>query len=545
MNEADRSTKRRLWALAALCAATNTLEAVVLKVVGLSSAVGLAVQANAPAPFGVFHDLRWLIVYQDSLPALVAEGTAMILARGLLTAVTVWLAWPAGLARPAWRTLIVRGIAFTAGAAVLLAPWTALLFGMAVVSISWFFLAAVPAVLVIAALVSHGAVGKWWRSIPPRGTVGWTIVTFAAICFFAALANWLTAVSFLVAAASGVFEAFAWRGLVASVARAPIHRRRLPIAPIGVVAFLAISVVGTAVGFAWAAPAHRGPSEKPSVANHATSGTPVLVAAGYATSWSGNPEPPLASGFSTWRFSYRGLGKLGPLPYSSAETDQSLSRLVKLMSEQVDFIHRHTGRKVDIVAESEASLVAEVYLASHPNAPVKRVVLLSPLISPGRVYYPALGRSGWGMAGGAVLEGLDQVVGPLAGEPLPPRGPFMRSILSAGPKLDDLLACIPRGVRVQAILPLADALAAPSKLSLPVPYVIVPSFHGGLLDEPEVTGLVKDFLEGRSLRQSDFWSTLETAVDWAANAWQVPSLEKSLEPAWRAEPACARIIAKQ
>jgi len=55
----------------------------VLRTVGLDSALGLSPQASAPPAFGVFHDLRWLMVYHSSWPAFLGEAVAAVLLRGL------------------------------------------------------------------------------------------------------------------------------------------------------------------------------------------------------------------------------------------------------------------------------------------------------------------------------------------------------------------------------------------------------------------------------------------------------------------------------
>ena len=69
---------------------------------------------------------------------------------------------------PRLRTLIPRLLRFTALAVVLLTPWAALLFGMAVMSISWLFFPAVPVVLVVALFVHAGPFGPGgWTQRPP------------------------------------------------------------------------------------------------------------------------------------------------------------------------------------------------------------------------------------------------------------------------------------------------------------------------------------------------------------------------------------------
>src|SRR5205807_1922998 len=68
--------------------------------------------------------------------------------------------------------------------------------------------------------------------------------------------------------------------------------------------------------------------------------------------------------------------------------------------------HDATGRPISIVAESEGALVAKTFLTTTPSAPVDQLIMLSPLVQPGRVYYPPAGHEGWGVATGAGLSGL-------------------------------------------------------------------------------------------------------------------------------------------
>lgn len=64
------------------------------------------------------------------------------------------------------------------------------------------------------------------------------------------------------------------------------------------------------------------------------------------------------------------------------------------MGTQVERLAAHTHRPVMIVAESEGALVAKSYVLSRHRVPVDTLVLLSPLVAPGRVYYPESGQDG-------------------------------------------------------------------------------------------------------------------------------------------------------
>src|SRR4029079_16396859 len=122
-------------------------------------------------------------------------------------------------------------------------------------------------------------------------------------------------------------------------------------------------------------------------------------------------------------------------------THQSLRDLAREMRTQVDAFHDVTGEPVGIVAESEGSLVALAYIAATPHAPVRSPVVLSPLLDPGLVYYPRSGDSGWGLAAGAVLDGISDVVGDLGPVQVSSDTALFRSIVSEGPALRGLLRC--------------------------------------------------------------------------------------------------------
>ncbi|MGH9075466.1 MAG: hypothetical protein ACRDZQ_15300, partial [Acidimicrobiales bacterium] len=168
--------------LVSLCVGANLLEAVALVLLGAGSGQSLAAQANAPVPFGVFHDLRWLLVYSNSWVSVMLEGLGLLVGRSVITALTIRAAWPSGTPRPSLITLFARATVFTLAAGALLLPMTVLLFGLAVAPVSWFFLAAVPAALIVALLFHHGAIAPgWWRQpLAPRA-LGWILLTFLVV----------------------------------------------------------------------------------------------------------------------------------------------------------------------------------------------------------------------------------------------------------------------------------------------------------------------------------------------------------------------------
>ena len=532
-----------------MAVALPVVETVILWAVGMETALGIAPQASAPAPFDVFHDLRWLLVYHRSWVGLTLEAAAFIVFRTAVTAFMVRAAWPEDVDVPGLRQTLRSSAAFVVTAAVLLSPWVALLFGMAVVSISWLFFIAVPGALAVMVLVHHGAVERgWWRHMPPLRTVGWVALSFLVLSIDGALLSVSPpAFRIPIAAFGGLFNAWAWFGIVHAVAGRPTPRF-IP-APLGLVAVVVVVVGGAAIGFEVVTSrarlshaAHVMTVKKPA------NGKPVLIVSGFGTHWDGSETRRLPGAFDEQRFSYSGVDDGGrPLPYGENDTHRSLAQLVRAMGAQVDAFHAATGRPVSIVAESEGSLVAKVYLAATPTAPVNELVMLSPLVSPARVYYPPGGHEGWGVAAGVELKGLTGVVKAISPIDLTPDTPLLRSIADNAPAVRELLSCPLPGVDQLALFPLADAVASPHPTAIGIPATVVPAFHGGLLSSGAVHKTIALRLDGGALPQYDIWSSVERVVRVASSAWQVPPLPLSLNPAWGhppgRSPSCASMAA--
>jgi hypothetical protein len=536
----------RNGSLLALCVGPGTAEAALITAFGAQTGLSLAPQANAPVPFGIFHDLRWLVVYSRSWEGLLAEGLALLVVRSLFTALTVRAAWPPGLDRPPLPSLLIRAAAFTVGGAALLSPWTILLFGLAVAPVSWFFLASVPAALIIALLFHHGAIAPgWWRqNLAPRA-LAWIALTFLALSASAeAIAAVPPPAGVAVVGVAGVFNAWAWRGLVCTVANRSRAAGFRPVAPAGLVGLASVVIAGTVAGFSLAARAPRPPIPSAIAARRAgTAGgdpapggpgwEPLLIASGYGTHWNGSMSPPPFPGpYTERRFSYSGLGPHGALPYTSIDTTKPLVTLERLMAVQVQALHHLTGKHVNIVADSEGALVAKAYLAASPHAPVSTLVMVSPLVRPARVYYPPTGLQGWGLAGGAGLLTLSRTIRSVAPIPLSPSTPFLRSVVREAPSLRPLLSCPLPGIRQFAFLPLADAVASPEPFSLGIPSVVFPAFHGTMLANPAAQRALRSVLSGKRLPPTPGWSLADRVIRSAASAWQVPGLALSLNPAW-------------
>ncbi|MGH9071111.1 MAG: hypothetical protein ACRDX8_08115 [Acidimicrobiales bacterium] len=555
--------------LIALCVGANLLEASLLAALGPASALALAPQASAVAPLGVFHDLRWLVVYADSWDDLAVKGLALLAARSALTALCVLAAWPDGIPRPNFRRCFLRAVVFNLFAGLLLAPMAVLLFGLAVAPVSWFWFAAVPSAAIIAVLFHHGAITPgWWRQGMSARAIGWILFGFGLASVAGAV---ITAVpagfGVAVAGVAGLANAWAWRGLVRSVLALGCRARLRPVAPSGLIAFAGIVVGGTVIGFAAVAPTNLqvkpvaishgivpgaggdtrtvGVSSSPidSVKRATAGGKPkpspgcpgprcssdrapavaVLVVTGYGTSWDGRSSPGLPGPYVERRFSYRGLALDGqPVAYTSADTNQPLVHSERLMAAQVAALHQATGDPVALVAESEGSLVAKAYLDADPGGPVRYLIMTSPLVNPARVYYPPLGSVGMGLAGGEGLSIISSAVRSVAPIPLSPTSPFLRSLVDESASLGGLLSCPLPGIAQAALLPLADAVGSPSGIRVDIPTLVLVAFHGGMLTNPSADRAIDSVLSGQPLPSASGTSLARGLVRSLASAWQVP-----------------------
>lgn len=515
--------------LIAVAVGGSVVEVVAVHLSGLSAATGLAPQLTAPAPFGVFHDVRWLLVFHPSWLGFVLEALALLAFRGGLTAVMLREAWPKDAERPPFRTFLLRGTAFTTVLAVLVSPWAALLFAQAVLPVSWLMFVGLPTTAFLALLLHHGVVTpQWWRGLPPPRSVGWIAFTLLVLTVSATV---ITTTPFpaavLAAALTGLFNAWAWQGICRVLVHRDHPRRRIPLTPLGVGAVVLLVVGGTFLGFEFARTSSEVSSELRAAGSER--GRPVLLVTGFGSSWDGEDEP-FSPEYRARRFSYRGsAADGGPLPYEAAATHAALGVLVERIEEQVEAFAREAGRPVSIVAESEGSLVAKVYVSTRPEAPVEKLVLLSPLLGPGRVYYPPRGSAGWGVAGGWELRGLAAVLEWVASFELPPDGAFVRSVLDNASALRDVMGCSVPGVEQTVIFPLADAVAAPYTTAGGVRVAVVPEFHGGLLSEGDVRRGVLLELRGLDLPSPKALEVANLAIRGAASAWQVPTLPPAAE----------------
>jgi hypothetical protein len=529
--------------LVVVCTVATVLETLLVGALAPSSSLALATQVTAPPPFGVFHDLRWIVVYHESWLGLALELLAFVVFRSALTVVCLRAAWPRDVPCEPWALTVRRGVVFTVIVGLLLAPWAALMFALAVVSLSWLFFVAIPVVLMLALLVHGGAVtGSWWSRTLSARSLGWVLVAFVALTGFGSIiATCPPWARVPLAGFAGLVNAWLWLHVVDSV----LHPRRVPrpirVAPAGVVAVLVLVVVGTAAGFAVSktrtlqlvSSAEAATEWSPSLA---ADGTPLVVVTGFNTEWDGHAHQYVRVDLPQWRFSYRGLAGGAPLPYTRDDTHRSLPDLARELGRQVASYHRATGRQLTIVAESEGALLAKVYLAATPRAPVRSLVILSPLVEPGRVYYPRAGEQGWGAGGALAMEGFAWALGGLSPVDVTPDTPFLRSIVDDGPALRGLMPCSLPGVRQFAVLPLDTGVSAPAARALGIPSTVVPAFHGGMLDDGTTAEVVRHMASGTRVRVDEGWSFAEEVIQAGASAWQVPQLAPSVNAAWVGAP---------
>lgn len=509
----------RLAALRLVCAGANVAEAAVALAFGIGGGLALAPQAAAPAPLGLFSDLRWLLVYERSwLSFALGLGLVLVFRTGL-TALQIRLAWPT--APPALGRLFARLGAFHLVLAVVLMPFVLLLFGFAAFPVSWLYFAAVPSAIVCSALVADGALAPgWWRHPPRIGTLGLMLVAVVVLTAAAGLVGAAPDLAAIpVAAAAGLAEAALWRRLAAVAAGRPTGRFA-PVAPALLVTFLVGALGGAWASFSAARPPHHGVAalDAPARAGRRA----VLVVGGFSSTSFGDTwhVATLPAGAYLVSFSYSGSRPDGsPLPYGAAATHAAIPALARLMARQVDALAHRTGEKVDIVAVSEGSAVASAFLDRHPHAPVGAAVLVSPLIHAGNVRYPAVGRDGWGMVAGRGLSLLGAWLSPMAAQDLSPNQPFLRSLAAGTP------ARVPASsVRRIEVVPLADAVAGPPNAVRGTTVVVVPGFHGANLDDPTVQAVIGAAVRGRSIRTDRTDAVLARAIASLAAAWRVPNL---------------------
>ena len=570
--------------LIALCCGTAMAEAFLLIVLA-PAARALAPQVSALPPLAIFHDLRWLYSTQRSWLWFALLLAGLLVARAALNTAMVRLAWPAYLTPPSLAALR-GALIVTTLACLLISPLVSLTFGVAILPFSWPFLALLPAMLLIALPLSHaGLAGTWWRTLPPASAGWWLLTEFAVLTAAAALCTALPPPDAVpIAGLAGLVNARAWYGLTAAIARAAGQAHAEPDKPgLGQTAPAGTGFARTGPaepGLALSALAQAGPAaEDPAVlalpAVHRVPAGPMALAAviavvialirlvfffggpaatanrqdavawttgtlgnahaGGAAAVTGNPVLEIA-GFGSWccgqdralakalpgtvveQFSYLGTNRHGqPRPYGAKASNLPLPQLGDQIAAQLWRLHDETGKPVDIVAESEGTLGLDAMLAQHPDAPVGSVALLSPIVAPGQYAYKGTGS---GLLTRDELQALIWFVGGLSSFGSSGAQTLISSVNSVGARFASA-AAEHAPVRMLEVIPLADAVTLPA-CPLPRSVVVIPAFHGELLDDPVALRAVDRFLTDRSVTGVPGLRTTAEIMAAAATAWRMP-----------------------
>src|SRR5436305_8374908 len=338
------------------------VETALVRSFGSTGNAALAPQVTAPPPLDLFHDLRWISVFHDSWLVLALELAAVVILRSVWVTWMVQQAWPRR-DTPSASASVPRVAVFYAIAIVLLTPWVILLFGQALVHVSFLFFAALPPAVALAVIIHRGAAsqaaGRWWMWRPTWRSVAWVLGSFVWLTATGAVAG-QAALPWAPAAAGlgGLANARAWYGVVQDVAGRPARRPLRALAPVLVGVIFAVTVGGTGLGFA--ARGHHAPSAPAGPPPAAEPGDhPVLIAAGLHSRFDPRPPLRLPGGYVGWRFSYRGVDRSGrPLPYGPADTQRSIERSALAMAPQVANLRRAYPGTVPVRTESEWALAA-------------------------------------------------------------------------------------------------------------------------------------------------------------------------------------------
>ena len=512
----------------------------------------VAPQVTAIPVLAAYHDLRWLFTDSGSWLGFAGIALAVLLVRAAVDTALLWLAWPRELGAPALGRVFASCMALTAVAWLLLSPAVTLAFGVAILPFSWPFLAALPIMLGIAAALSHGGViVAWWRRLPPLRSVLWLFASFLVLSAGAAIIAHLgTAAALGVAAVTGMVNARAWYGLAGMAARmrprtpASVPAKvlfGLPFAPIAALMALALVIgmarlmftgtiqlpIGTPSPVAAANTLSAGTAHATTTATPATTtaaaGAAVLVVSGWGSSCcdAANSLRATMPGADVRQFSYVGLDSRDfPIRHGPSADDLPLPVLGDRIAAQLEVLHNQTHRPVDVVAESEGTLGVYAMLSRHPGLPIGSVVLLSPIVDPGRVSYPS------GQDDTSVSEEALNELNHLAGE-ISPYGPsgaeqLLSSVSEFGARYFDTVANQSgKSLRWLAVVPLADALTLPV-CTLPPDVIVVPAFHGGLLGDGNVLPMVSAFLEGQQVSGTPDMRDAAEIITGAAAAWRMP-----------------------
>lgn len=528
-----RTPRGRFKALVALAAVLPAIAAAIIAALGFQAVRGLPPQVSAVWPYGTFQELRWLFVYHRTIPGFFITLVGMSALRGVLTTVMAKLAWPDEVPCPSWRWLLRRNIWVALLTAVILSPWVALSMAFATTGLSWYLIASLlPLLLLAPFLLRAGVAADWWRGLPRLEVVGWAWLNFIFLTVAGAVMSsvplWW---GVPLAAVCGAFNALLWRkGVAAAVAPGRRVRLRLvPVVPLLValilLSFPAMPLVAEEVQ------GGRGGWRPPIMTEPLPDSVPYAVIAlgGHDSEYDGEPavDPRVE------RYSYLGLDEQDrPLPYTAVATHRSLGESAALLAEHVKVLHERTNRPIALLGHSEGAMVARTYLERWPVTEVEAVLLFSPLVMPGRVYYPpAQIRRGWGVVAGWELRLLQSLWNITDTSDEVPDQDFIRSLLSDAPFYRNRTLCPVAGVRMVAFLPTVTAIEAPPGQYHRIPVYELPAFHGELVGRFDVADLVLDFLSGESVQRSEM--QYEVLQRFGA-AWQPPPLALRINPVWSA-----------
>lgn len=525
------------WPLVVLCVGLAAGEAVALQVTGFRSAMPLAPQLAAPGSLGAYHDLRWLMTYSWSWEAVAWQLIALLVCRTLVTVGIIVLAWPTGRPRTPWPQLLRRNLAAIVIAVVTLSPWAAAGFAAQAMSYSKFMILSIIAGFVTMLMLPLVVVGRWWRRALLWRTAGWTATAWLAAMIEAmAIAVSPSWVAVAAAAAGGLLNAVIWMGLVRTIALAPEPTGRWSLAPAAILAVLALFLVGG--GFAIGSGAlGSSPAQQPPPA---TDGRPVLFVSGFGTSYDGGPSALFGSDRRlVTRYSYRGLGPDGPLPFGPIATTQPIEDSADKLAAQLQWLAARSRTPVVLIADSEGNLVARAYFARHRDPPVTDYIMASPLPRPARVYYPAPGQTGWGVLPAREADGLLSMLHLENPQTFlgTPDMPFTRSIVDHAALFRPGTLCpASAGVRTWAFIPLAGATVVYHGPISHVPWTALPGWHADLLHRGGVGDDIERLITTGHLVVHNSSTGAFRALSGAAAAWQVPALPVALHPQWRAAP---------
>ncbi len=531
---------RRRWPLLAVTVGLAVVEAGLLQGAHFVSAVPLAPQLSAPAPFGVYHDLRWVWTFASGPASMAWTLVALLAFRSVVDAAIVALAWPDGVPRPSYGVLLGRSVPYTLLALVVLSPWAAATFAGAVTGFADLLLPAIILVGVLALVLPAAPVtGDWWRRVLSWRTAGyvalsWVEVNLAALAITVS-PGW---VCLAAAAASGVFNAWVWSRIVATLVAAARPRGSLPVRPVTAVLVSGALVVAGGFALRGLRVGSRPPASATGALPRGPLTRPVIFVPGFDSSYAGGVPHLFGPRVQTAHYSYRGLSPAGkPLPYGPLQTHQLLQASGHRLAVQVRTLHRRSGRPVAVVAESEGTMVARAYFAHHPHPPVDVYVQTSPLLRPARVYLPPGLYDGSGYAGGlqvrAVL-GLFRLESP--GLRLSADMPFIRSLVEHAATYRGQTLCPPPGVHSYLYLPLEGALTVPRGPLSRIPWTAIPAYHAELIGTERARHDIARILTGHPAPTHGGAKTAYLLIRGAAGAWQSPALPLRQRSAWRARP---------